>query len=93
MEMEEIEFEVGEVITLSDDETGEEKDFLIMYIFDIEDRKYFCLVPEEQEGQEEVEVHFLRFDEKEGMLYPIESEEEQENVIATFEALEAEFGE
>jgi uncharacterized protein YrzB (UPF0473 family) len=87
------ELEVGEVVTLSDDETGEEKDFQIMYIFDIEDRTYLCLVPEEQDNQDEVEVHFLRYDETDGMLYPIESEEEQENVIATFETLEAEFNE
>ncbi|WP_240688987.1 DUF1292 domain-containing protein [Ammoniphilus sp. YIM 78166] len=87
------ELEVGEVVTLSDDETGEEKDFQIMYIFDIEDRTYLCLVPEEQDDRDEVEVHFLRYDETDGMLYPIESEEEQENVIATFETLEAEFNE
>lgn len=86
------ELEVGEIVTLSDDETGEERDYQIMYIFEIEDRSYLCLVPDEQEGQEEVEVHFLRYGE-DGMLYPIETEEEQENVIATFEALEAEFGE
>ncbi|RXT15494.1 DUF1292 domain-containing protein [Ammoniphilus sp. CFH 90114] len=64
-----------------------------MYIFDIEDRTYLCLVPEEQENEAEVEVHFLRYDETDGMLYPIETEEEQENVIATFETLEAEFNE
>lgn len=87
------ELEVGEIVTLSDDETGEEKDFQIMYIFDIENRTYLCLVPEEQDNQDEVEVHFLRYDETDGMLYPIESEEEQENVIATFETLEAEFNE
>ncbi|WP_240675658.1 DUF1292 domain-containing protein [Ammoniphilus sp. CFH 90114] len=87
------ELEVGEIVTLSDDETGEEKDFQIMYIFDIEDRTYLCLVPEEQENEAEVEVHFLRYDETDGMLYPIETEEEQENVIATFETLEAEFNE
>lgn len=87
------ELEVGEVVTLEDDETGEEQDFQIMYIFDIEDRTYLCLVPEDQSEQEEVEVHFLRYDETDGLLYPIESEEEQENVIATFETLEAEFNE
>lgn len=87
------ELEVGEIVTLSDDETGEEQDFQIMYIFDIEDRTYLCLVPEDQENEQEVEVHFLRYDETDGMLYPIESEEEQENVIATFETLEAEFNE
>ncbi|MEW9667269.1 DUF1292 domain-containing protein [Ammoniphilus sp. 3BR4] len=87
------ELEVGEIVTLSDDETGEEQDFQIMYIFDIEERTYLCLVPEDQENETEVEVHFLRYDESDGMLYPIESQEEQENVIATFETLEAEFNE
>lgn len=83
---------VGEVVTLADDETGEERDFEVMYMFDIEGRTYLCLVPEDQRNKEEVEVHFLRLDQSDGMLYPIESEEEQENVIATFETLEAEFG-
>ena len=83
---------VGEVVTLADDETGEERDFEVMYMFDIEGRTYLCLVPEDQRDKEEVEVHFLRLDQSDGMLYPIESEEEQENVIATFETLEAEFG-
>jgi len=83
---------VGEVVTLADDETGEERDFEVMYMFEIEGRTYLCLVPEDQRDKEEVEVHFLRLDQSDGMLYPIESEEEQENVIATFETLEAEFG-
>ena len=83
---------VGEVITLADDTTGEERDFEVMYRFEIEGRTYLCLVPDEQREKEEVEVHFLRLDQSDGMLYPIESEEEQENVIATFETLEAEFG-
>ncbi|RKD23944.1 hypothetical protein BEP19_05845 [Ammoniphilus oxalaticus] len=82
---------VGQVVTLADDETGEERDFEVMYMFDIEGRTYLCLVPDDQREQEEVEVHFLRLDKSDGMLYPIESEEEQENVIATFETLEAEF--
>jgi uncharacterized protein YrzB (UPF0473 family) len=88
-----VDIEVGELVTLSDDETGEEQDFQVMYIFEMENRTYLCLVPDGQEEQEEVEVHFLRYDDEDGMLYPIETDEEQENVIAAFEALEAEFNE
>ena len=87
------ELEVGEVVTLADDETGEERDYQIMYIFEIEEKSYLCLVPEDQADEEEVEVHFLRYSQEDGLLYPIETEEEQENVIATFEALEEEFAE
>lgn len=81
--------EVGEVISIQEEGTGEEKDFRIMFVFDIEDRTYLCLVPVEQEEQEEYEIHFLRFDGSE-TLSPIETDEEWENVEATFEALIAE---
>jgi uncharacterized protein YrzB (UPF0473 family) len=81
--------EIGEVISIQDEETEEEKDFRVMYIFDIEDRIYLCLVPVDQEDEEEFEVHFLRYDGTD-TLTPIESEEEWENVSATFDALLAE---
>lgn len=83
------EFEVGEVIALSEDGDGNTRDFRIMYIFDIEDRSYLVLVPVDQEEEEEYEVHFLKFDGTD-TLQPIEDDEEWEQVEATFETLIAE---
>jgi uncharacterized protein YrzB (UPF0473 family) len=78
--------DVGEVITLTDDESGQDIDFTVMYIFEIEDRNYLCLVPVDQEEEEEYEVHFLRYDGTD-TLHPIESDEEWEQVEATFETI------
>ncbi len=83
------EFEVGEVIALSEDGQEGTRDFRIMYIFDIEDRSYLVLVPVDQEEEEEYEVHFLRYDGTD-TLQPIEDDEEWEQVEATFETLIAE---
>lgn len=80
------EFEVGDVIALTEEGNEESRDFRIMYIFDIEDRSYLVLVPVDQEEDEEYEVHFLRY-EGTDMLQPIEDDEEWEQVEATFETL------
>ncbi|WP_027414954.1 DUF1292 domain-containing protein [Aneurinibacillus terranovensis] len=80
------EIDVGEVITLTDEESGQDIDFTVMYIFEIEDRTYLCLVPVDQEEEEEYEVHFLRYDGTD-TLHPIESDEEWEQVEATFETI------
>ncbi|GAB7386483.1 DUF1292 domain-containing protein [Bacillaceae bacterium] len=80
------EIEVGEVIALSDEESGEERDFRVMYMFDIEDRQYLVLVPVEQEEDDEYEVHFLRYDGSD-TLHPIESDEEWDMVEETFNTL------
>lgn len=80
------EFEVGDVIALTEEGTDEARDFRVMYIFDIEDRSYLVLVPVDQEEEEEYEVHFLRYDGTD-MLSPIEDDEEWEQVEATFETL------
>ncbi len=42
------------VITLTDEETGEEKDFEIYARATIDDRLYFALVPVEDDGEEYV---------------------------------------
>lgn len=81
------EFEVGDVIALTEEGSDEARDFRIMYIFDIEDRSYLVLVPVDQEEEEEYEVHFLRYDGTD-MLQPIEDDEEWEQVEATFETLD-----
>ncbi|BAU27058.1 uncharacterized protein DUF1292 [Aneurinibacillus soli] len=86
MEMENMEVNVGEYITITDEESGQEIEFLIMYIFEIEDRTYLCLVPADQEEEEEYEVEFMRYDGSD-MLHPIENDEEWEQVEATFETL------
>ncbi|WCN38621.1 DUF1292 domain-containing protein [Aneurinibacillus uraniidurans] len=86
MEMENMEVNVGEYITITDEESGQEIEFLVMYIFEIEDRTYLCLVPADQEEEEEYEVEFMRYDGSD-MLHPIENDEEWEQVEATFETL------
>lgn len=80
------EFEVGDVIALTEEGNDESRDFRIMYIFDIEDQSYLVLVPVDQEEEEEYEVHFLRYDGTD-MLQPIEDDAEWEQVEATFETL------
>ncbi|CAJ1003339.1 MULTISPECIES: DUF1292 domain-containing protein [Bacillales] len=80
------EFEVGDVIALTEEGDDNPRDFRIMYIFDIEDRTYLVLVPVDQEDEEEYEVHFLRYDGTD-MLQPIEDDAEWEQVEATFETL------
>lgn len=82
--------EVGQVVTL-EEEGGEEMDFRIMYAFEIEDNTYLCLVPVEQEQQDEYEVHMLKLA-GEDMLEPIQDEQEWEQVQETFETLVAESG-
>ncbi|UFJ38976.1 DUF1292 domain-containing protein [Brevibacillus humidisoli] len=82
-------FDVGEVISLAEEEGGTTRDFRIMYIFDIQDRSYLVLVPVEQEDQEEYDVHFLRY-EGDGVLQGIENDEEWQQVEETFETLIAE---
>ncbi|GAA4705634.1 DUF1292 domain-containing protein [Brevibacillus fulvus] len=80
------EFEVGDVIALTEEDDDAARDFRIMYIFEIEDRTYFVLVPVDQEEEEEYEVHFLRY-EGADMLQPIEDDAEWEQVEAAFETL------
>lgn len=82
------EFEVGDVIALSEEGDDSSRDFRIMYIFEIEDRSYFVLVPVDQEDEEEYEVHFLRH-EGGDVLQPIEDDQEWEQVEAAFETLMA----
>ena len=66
--MNELGIDVGEVISIQEEGTEEDRDFRIMYIFDIEDRTYLCLVPVDQEDEEEYEIHFLRFDGSDTLL-------------------------
>lgn len=82
------EVEVGEVITLTDDEENEQ-DFRLMYRFEIQENEYFALVPVDQEEQEEFEVSFLKYD-GDHMLHPIESDEEWDMVEETFHTLVSE---
>lgn len=86
--MENDNIEVGEVITLAEEDGDEEMDFRVMYQFDIEGKTYLCLVPVDQEDQEEYDVHFLRYDGSD-VLEPITDEDEWQNVEQTFEALMA----
>ncbi len=86
------EVEVGEVITLSEEGEQEEHDFTVMYRFEIERQTYLCLVPVEQEEDEEYDVYFLKYNGTD-VLEPIEDEQEWDNVQQTFETLMQEVNE
>ena len=51
--------EVGEVISIQEEGTEEEKDFRIMFVFDIEDRTYLCLVPVDKKNRKSMK--FISF--------------------------------
>ncbi len=50
----ELEEEVDNIITLTDEETGEEKDFEIYARATIDEQMYFALVPADEDGDEYV---------------------------------------
>lgn len=43
MDLENVGIEVGEYITITDEESNQDYEYLVMYIFEIEDRTYLCL--------------------------------------------------
>ncbi|MCF6093995.1 DUF1292 domain-containing protein [Microaerobacter geothermalis] len=80
--------DVGEVITLTDEQSGDERDFQVYYQFDMEGRSYLVLVPQDQvdNNEEEYEVHIFRYDGSD-VLEAIEDEEEWNMVSETFNTL------
>ncbi len=82
--------EVGEVITIPDEEGGEES-FEVIMTFEVEDgRKYLMAVSAEDDGDgEEEEVYAFRYEEHgdDLDLYLIEDDEEWEMVEEMFNTL------
>lgn len=83
---EEEEFDEVPVFTLTDEETGEEKDFELLARAELDDKLYFALVPANEESEEYV---ILRVEEDgdDLILETIDSDEEFEKVEDYFNDL------
>ena len=81
--------EVGEVITIPDEEGGEEA-FEVIMTFEVEDgRKYLMAVSAEEDSEEEEEVYAFRYEEQgdDLDLFLIEDDEEWEMVEEMFHTM------
>lgn len=81
--------EVGEVITIPDEE-GVEEAFEVIMTFEVDDgRKYLMAVPTEAEDAEEEEVYAFRYEEhgEDLDLFLIEDDEEWEMVEEMFHTM------
>ena len=83
---EEEEFDEVPVFTLTDEETGEEKDFELLARAELDEKLYFALVPANEESEEYV---ILRVEEDgdDLILETIDSDEEFEKVEDYFNDL------
>ena len=79
MNMNEMNEEEVEVITLTDDETGEEMDFQLLQDSIIDGKRYFALLPMADEGDEYVILR-VEGDGEELVLETVEDDEEFEKV-------------
>ena len=68
-------FENPPVFTLTDEETGEEKDFVLVARAEIDDKMYFALEPADEES-EECEIFSVIEDGDDIVLQYIEDDEE-----------------
>ena len=75
------------VFTLTDEETGEEKDFELLARATIDDKLYFALVPADDEEAEEYVILSVEEDGDDLILETIESDEEFEKVEDYFNDL------
>ena len=83
----ELEEELEEnIITLTDDETGEEQDFEIYAQATIDDKLYFALVPVEDDGEEYV-ILAATVDGEDLLFETIEDDDEFEKVEDYFNDL------
>lgn len=87
--IDEIEEEFGEtpVFTLTDEETGEEKDFELLARATIDDKLYFALVPADEEECEEYVILSVSEDGDDILLSSIDDDDEFEKVEEYFNDL------
>ena len=83
---EEEEFDEVPVFTLTDEETGEEKDFELLARAELDDKLYFALVPANEESEEYV-ILKVEEDGDDLILETIDSDEEFEKVEDYFNDL------
>lgn len=78
-----------DVITLIDD-NGEEKDFTVIDILEMDDSEYAILLPvDEEESDEAIILKFAQDEEGNEILVDIEDDEEWEKVADTWEEMMA----
>jgi len=81
--------EGDEVITLIDD-NGEEKDFTVIDILEMDGSEYAILLPvDEEESEEAIILKFAQDEEGNEILVDIEDDEEWEKVADTWEEMMA----
>lgn len=76
------------ILVLTDDE-GEEHEFELVDVFEVDDKEYAVLIPIE-EGEESDEAVIMRVDVDENgdqVLVPIEDDDEFEQAVQAYEAL------
>ena len=69
------EIEESPIITLTDEETGEEKDFLLLASATFEDRYYYAIVPADDPDSDEYIILDVEEDGDDLLLSPIEDDE------------------
>lgn len=81
--------ESEEVITLVDEE-GEEHDFTVIDIIEVEGSEYAILLPVEEENDEAIILKFTHDEDGNELLVDIEDDEEWEKVADAWEEMMAE---
>ncbi len=76
---------VGDVYTLTDDETGEESQYEIVGVADFEEQKYVAIVPANEETEEYAILRVEVEEDGERTLLSIENDDEWERVAAYFD--------
>ncbi|MCL0077881.1 DUF1292 domain-containing protein [Peptococcaceae bacterium] len=77
-------FEHDEVITLIDEE-GQEHDFTVIDILEVEEREYAILLPAEEETDEAIILKIVPGEDGSDLLVDIEDDEEWDKVVAVWE--------
>ncbi|MFZ5633063.1 MAG: DUF1292 domain-containing protein [Bacillota bacterium] len=80
--------EGNEIITLIDDD-GEEKDFTVIDILELDGSEYAILLPVDEESDEAIILKFAEDDQGNEILVDIEDDEEWEKVADAWEEMMA----
>lgn len=81
--------ELEEEIVILTDENGNDHEFVVLYVFEAEDKEYAVLLPKDDEEGDGV-IMRVEVDGEEEYLVDIEDEEEWARVVAAYETLVAE---
>ena len=81
------ELEESPVVTLTDEETGEEKDFELLASATIEDKLYYALVPADDEEAEEYIILSVTEDGDDLILTSVDDDDEFDKVEEYFNDL------